>query len=93
MISHVSVMPRRSMALLVARSNRADALSRMERALTVPRRRPCAPGPGLRLTLPASNRSKENHNEAGPGVVAAFFFYCKAKEMGLIPKIVKGQEI
>ena len=49
-----------SMLLLATRSDRAGALSRMERALTVPRRRPRTPGPGLRLTSPASKRSKEN---------------------------------
>ena len=53
-VSQVSVMPKRSMLLLATRSERAGALSRMERALTVPRRRPRTPGPGLRLTSSAS---------------------------------------
>ena len=43
MISQVSVMPRRSIPLLAARSDRAGALSGMERALKVPRRRPRTP--------------------------------------------------
>ena len=59
MVSQVSVMPKRSMLLLATRSERAGALSRMERALTVPRRRPHTQGPGLRVTYPVSKRSKE----------------------------------
>ena len=58
-VSQVSVMPRRSILLLAMRSDRAGALSRMERALTVPRRRLHTPGPGFRLTSPSSNRSRD----------------------------------
>ena len=53
MVSQVSVMPKRSMLLLATMSDRAGALSHMERALTVPKWRPRTPGP-------ASKRSKEN---------------------------------
>ena len=47
------------MLLLAIRSDRAGALSRMEWALTFLRQRPRTPGPGLRVTSPASKRSKE----------------------------------
>ena len=64
MVSHISVMPRRSMPLPVTRSDRASALSCMERALTVPRQGLYTPGPGLRLTSPASKLSKKNSNSS-----------------------------
>ena len=59
-VSQVAVMPRRSMPRLETRSDRAGALFRMEQAITVPRWRPRTPGPELRLTSPASERSKED---------------------------------
>ena len=58
-VSQVSVMPRRSIPLLVTRSDIAGALTHMEWALTIPRRKTRTLGPGLRLTSPASKRSKE----------------------------------
>ena len=61
----------------------------MERALTVPRQRPCTPGPGLRLTSPA----RKIQNQAGPWVVGASFCCNKGKEMELIPKMAKGHEL
>ena len=59
MFSHASVMRRRSMPLLVTRSDRAGTLSCMQWSLTVLRWRPRTSGPVLRLTSPASKRSKE----------------------------------
>ena len=89
MVSQVSVMPRRSMLLLATRSDRAGASSHMERALTVPRQIRRTPGPGLRLISPA----RKSHNQAGPGVVAAFFGCNKGKEMEQIPKMAKRRMI
>ena len=86
-------MPKRSMLLLATRSDRAGALSSMERALTVPRRRPRTPETGLRPTSPASKRSKEKSNQAGPRVVATFFCCNEGKEMELTPKMAKGHMI
>ena len=57
MVSQVSVIPKRSMPLLTTRSDRAGALSLIERALTVPRRRFGATRPGFKLTSPASSNS------------------------------------
>ena len=59
MVSQVSVIPKRSMPLLTTRSDRAGASSLIERALTVPRRRFGATGPGFKLTSPASSRSRD----------------------------------
>ena len=92
MVNQVAVIPRRSMPLLEARSDRAGALSGMEWALTVLRWKPHTPGPGLRLTSPAIKKRK-SQNQAGPGVVAAFLCCHKGKEMELIPKLAKGHMI
>ena len=59
MVSQVSVMPRRSIPLLTTRSDRAGALSLIEQALTVPRRRFGATGPGFKITSPASSKSRD----------------------------------
>ena len=58
-VSQVSVIPRRSIPLLNTRSDRAGALSLIERALPVPRRRFGATGPGCKLTSPASSKSRD----------------------------------
>ena len=75
------------MPLLVTR---ASALSHMERALNVPRQRPRTLGPGLRLISPVSKGARKSPNQAGTGMVAAFFCYHKGKEMELTPKTAKG---
>ena len=59
MVSLVSVIPRRSIPLLTTKLDRAGALSLIERSLTVPRRRFGARGPGLKLTYPASRKSRD----------------------------------
>ena len=58
-VSHVSVMPRRSMPLLVTRSNGSWHLIPYGTGIAVPRWRQHTPGPGLKLTLHVSKRSKE----------------------------------
>ena len=78
------------MLLLATSPDRAGTLSRMERALRIQRQRPCTPGPGIRLTSQQVKGAKKSQNQAGPGVVAAFFCCNKGKEMELIPKWRKG---
>ena len=58
-VSQVSMIPRRSIPLLTTRSDRAGALSLIEWALTVPRRRFCTTGPEFKLTSPASSKSRD----------------------------------
>ena len=55
-VSQVLVMPIMLIFLLVMRSDSTGALSCMERALTVPKRRLRTPGPRFRLTSPAGIR-------------------------------------
>ena len=51
MVSYVSVIPKRSMPLLTTRSDRAGALSLIERVLTVPRRRFGAAGARVQANI------------------------------------------
>ena len=58
-VSQVSVIPRRSIALTAMRSKRAGALSHIEQVLIVPSRRLHSLGPQFRLTSPVSNRRRD----------------------------------
>ena len=58
-VSQVSVIPRRSIRLLTTKSDRTAALSLIDRAFTVPRRRFGLSGPGFKLTSPASSKSRD----------------------------------
>ena len=82
-VSQVSVIPRRSIPLLITRSDRAGDFYLVERALTIPRRRFDVTGPGFKLTSLASSKSRDKprFNSTLSGSRILVFAQMKADEI------------